>query len=247
MNKQTGEYGSVVIKMEDMMFSWNDNTQPLLEIEKFDIHRGELLFVAGPSGSGKSTLLGLMTGILKPTSGDIIVSNHSLGKMRGVARDRFRVDNIGYVFQMFNLIPYLNVVENVILPCKFSNSRAKRVLDTGISLNDEAVRLLKELNLDGDTLRNKPVVELSVGQQQRVAVARALIGSPQIIIADEPTSALDAAHRQVFLDLLFSECQKTGATLVFVSHDMSLANNFDRVVKLENINKAVLTWERCND
>lgn len=247
MKNQTGGGRSTVIKAKDMTFCWNADEQPLLEIDHFSVHQGEFLFVAGPSGSGKSTLLGLITGILEPTSGEIVVLDHSFKKMRSSERDSFRADNIGYVFQMFNLIPYLNIVENVLLPCKFSKKRRVKALESGGSLNNEALRLLKHLGLDNETILKKPVVELSVGQQQRVAVARALIGSPQIIVADEPTSALDSNHRLAFLDLLFSECQKSGSTLIFVSHETGLSTRFDRVVKLEDINNANFIIEENND
>lgn len=227
-----------VIDITGLSFTWPKGLSPVLEIEQFRVDRGELLFVIGPSGSGKSTLLGILTGILLPQQGEVEVLQHKTSCLTEAARDRFRADSIGYIFQMFNLIPYLSVIENVILPCQFSAARKKRVLLQASFVNEEALRLLGHLNLKDASLLEKPVVELSVGQQQRVAAARALIGGPELVIADEPTSSLDTDHREAFLRLLFEECRRTGATLVFVSHDRSLAPFFDRVVDLDTINKA---------
>jgi len=149
------------------------------------------------------------------------------------------VDHIGYIFQLFNLLPYLSIEENVLLPLSFSNSRAKKVGKTKNDQIKDAERLLKSLDMDEQLAKKKPVTELSVGQQQRVAVARALIGNPELIIADEPTSALDSDLRHSFLELLFSECKKAGSTLLFVSHDSSLGNFFNRKISMEEINNIV--------
>lgn len=226
------------IEIAGLRFAWARNPLPVLAIEHFKVEEQELLFIMGASGSGKSTLLGLITGILLPQQGEVKVLGESISALRGTARDRFRADNIGYIFQMFNLIPYLSVIENVMLPCRFSPVRKQRALLYTASLQDEVLRLLNRLNLGNDDLLDKPVVELSVGQQQRVAAARALIGNPDLVIADEPTSSLDADQRESFLHLLFDECSKSGATLIFVSHDASLAPLFDRVVDIKQINNA---------
>lgn len=246
MKNVTDVIRQTVVEVNDLKYSWSEGENTLLEIDKFKVYHGEFLFIAGPSGSGKSTLLGLLTGILQPSSGEIIILNQNMSKMKSSIKDQFRADYIGYVFQMFNLIPYLNIVENVLLPCRFSPLRFQKIKDGGNSLVQEALRLLKHLKLDDQVVLEKPVVELSVGQQQRVAVARALIGSPQIIVADEPTSALDSAHRKIFLDLLFKECRNSAATLIFVSHDMGLADSFDRVIELKDINKSVTTQGVCD-
>ena len=227
-----------VIDITGLRFTWPKDLSTLLDIQQFRVDRGELLFVIGPSGSGKSTLLGILTGILLPQQGEVKVLQNKLSRLNGPARDRLRADCIGYIFQMFNLIPYLSVLENVILPCQFSSVRKRKVLLQGSSLNEEAQRLLGHLNLKDPKLLKKPVSELSVGQQQRVAAARALIGSPELLIADEPTSSLDTDHREAFLQLVFDECRRSGTTLIFVSHDTSLAPFFDRVVELNQINKA---------
>jgi putative ABC transport system ATP-binding protein len=151
------------------------------------------------------------------------------------ARDCFRGEHIGFIFQMFNLIPYLPVRENVLLPLRFSRARAARIgpSDAGT----EALRLLTALGLAGNDLLDRPVTQLSIGQQQRVAAARALIGRPDILVADEPTSSLDADARTDFLKLLLSECRAFGTTLLFVSHDASLASLFDRALSLADLNR----------
>lgn len=225
-----------VVDITGLRYSWPAALAPTLEIDQFTVSEGELIFIMGPSGSGKSTLLSILTGILLPQQGTAKILGQQLSELKGAARDRFRADNIGYIFQMFNLIPYLSVVENVLLPCQFSSRRREKILSKGVTIKEEALRLLIHLNLGDPELLKKPVVELSVGQQQRVAAARALIGEPPLVIADEPTSSLDTAHQQSFLRLLFDECLRSGATLIFVSHDSGLAPMFDRVVEFDSIN-----------
>ena len=146
---------------------------------------------------------------------------------------------------MFNLLPYLSLIENVVLPCRFSKKRRQAATQRSRSLKKEAIRLLADLGLQGDALLSRPVSELSVGQQQRVAVARGLIGSPEILIADEPTSALDADTRESFLKLLFKECEQSNTSLIFVSHDSSLAKLFDRAVSIAELNKTAQEVKAC--
>ena len=224
------------IDVAGLRFAWRDGQMPILKFERLQIQRGERVFIEGPSGSGKSTLLGLVAGIVTPQEGTVRVNGHHLDAMNGATRDRFRADHIGFIYQMFNLIPYLSVIENVTLPCRFSARRRARAADRAAGLEAEAMRLLRKLGMDGSSVIKKPVSELSVGQQQRVAAARALIGTPEIIIADEPTSSLDAHHREAFIKLLFKECDREDTTLVFVSHDTALAGLFDRTVRLVDIN-----------
>ena len=224
--------------MEGLKFSWPGAKGPLLDIDYFEVKLGERVFLQGPSGSGKSTLLNLIGGVLIPGQGQIEILKTKLTDLSSEARDQFRGDHMGFIFQMFNLLPYFSAIENVILPCEFSKYKSKRVLEQGNSLSHEAHRLLSELKLNVDALANKNVTQLSVGQQQRVATARALMGRPELIIADEPTSALDANMRDSFLKLLFDECEKFGITLIFVSHDQELGRKFDRIVSLKEINRA---------
>ncbi len=230
-NKGTG--AGPAVSLRNLVYAW-DGQEPLLDIGKFDIGVGESLFIRGASGSGKSTLLGLLGGVLTPTSGSVTVLGRDVGGMKSGARDRFRADHFGIIFQMFNLLPYLSVMENTLLPCRFSSRRRQNAIDAG-GERQEAERLLSALGLASDTWM-ATVTSLSVGQQQRVAAARALIGSPELIVADEPTSALDTIHRGRFIDLLKRECERSGATLVFVSHDETLSGSFDRTVDLAMLN-----------
>ena len=232
-----------LLSVEKLRFRWSRNQPPCIDIEHFDVAVGERIFVFGPSGSGKSTLLGLLGGVLVGERGCVRLGVEGqpldLSRLSRAERDRVRVDHIGFVFQQFNLIPYLSVLDNVLLPCRFS---ARRRHKAGADPAAEAQRLLDALDL-GPAMSGRPVTQLSVGQQQRVAVARALLGRPEIVIADEPTSALDAANQSRFLDLLLSECAASRASLVFVSHDRRLATHFTREVALDEINAAASTTE----
>lgn len=224
---------SAALKLSNLSFSWSDRDRFGLQIESFGVESGEKLLLRGPSGSGKSTLLSLICGIVPPRSGTIEVVGTDIAKLRGAACDRFRSEHFGVIFQLFNLLPYGSVVDNVLLPLSFARKRRARVSAQG-SPKDEARRLLSRLGIDDD-LHERAAASLSVGQQQRVAVARALIGRPEIVIADEPTSSLDRDHRSTFLELLFEEVARADATLILVSHDDAVQANFDRVVELASI------------
>ncbi len=226
-----------VIKIENLAFRYPKADSACLDIGELHADTGDRIFIYGPSGSGKSTLLGLLGGVLTPERGTISLLGHELTNMTPSARDRLRADHIGFVFQQFNLVPYLSVTDNVLLSCRFSLRRRSRAISSGNSLLDEATRLLDKLNIAPE-LRHRPVTQLSVGQQQRVAAARALIGRPEIIIADEPTSSLDAERQTAFLDLLSRECIAADATLLFVSHDRRLASGFTREIALPSLNRA---------
>lgn len=228
----------MVIDVRDLEFRWQPDAAMVLSIDALQIAEGECLFIKGPSGSGKSTLLSLLSGVTTPVAGTVRVMDQALEQLGSVQRDRFRADHIGYIFQMFNLIPYLSVVDNVMLPCRFSARRRANALQRGNGLEAEARRLLQHLDMDHPDLHQRAVTTLSVGQQQRVAAARGLMGSPELLIADEPTSSLDADRRESFIKLLFNECREVGATLTFVSHDASLEHLFDRTVDLAAINRA---------
>jgi putative ABC transport system ATP-binding protein len=227
------------VRLEQLRFRWGPGQEPVLVLDALSIARGERIFVEGPSGSGKSTLLALLAGVAVPEAGEVEVLGERLDRLSSAGRDHFRAHHIGYVFQQFNLIPYLSMVENVLLPCRFSTARRAAARRRSATLEEEALRLLGHLDLGDQALRSRPVTTLSVGQQQRVAVARALMGSPGLVIADEPTSALDADRRESFLRLLFAECAESGATLVFVSHDAALEGLFDRTLRLAELNRAL--------
>ena len=227
---------SPIVIADNMQFSWPGEPEPVINIESLRVQRGERVFMRGPSGSGKTTLLSLLGAIMKPQKGELEVDGVNLQSLRGSQCDKFRADHIGLIFQQFNLLPFLSVKENVVLPCRFSRLRRKKAQERGLAVDAEAERLLQAMNLPASISDSRSTMQLSVGQQQRVAVARALIGQPALIIADEPTSALDADARTAFLQLLFSEVEASGASLVFVSHDSALADVFDRSIDLAAIN-----------
>lgn len=224
------------LRVVDLVFRWPTQPAPCLRIPHFEAARGERLFLHGPSGSGKSSLLGLLGGVSLPQQGRVEILGRALNTLPARSRDRVRAESIGFLFQQFNLLPWLSALDNVLLPCTFSSQRRVRAAAERTP-RAEAERLLRQLDLSPSSWHGK-AGELSVGQQQRVAAARALIGRPEIIIADEPTSALDSERQQAFVDLLLQESATAGATLVFVSHDHRLAAHFDREVSLADINLA---------
>lgn len=221
-----------IIQLKHLTFRWPRQNKDTLAIDQLNIQQGKHAFIRGESGSGKTTLLNLLAGILEPSSGNLMMLGKDLHSLKPSQRDRFRADHIGVIFQQFNLLPYLSVVENVTLPCQFSTYRRQRAGN----IQEAAYRLLKHLGLDDEHCQ-RDVTALSVGQQQRVAVARALIGQPEIIIADEPTSALDTNIRNDFLKLLFQEANAQNSTILFVSHDPYIAEHFPRIIELADINQ----------
>ncbi len=220
------------VDIRDLRFSYVEH-KLVLDIKALSIAKGERVFLFGPSGSGKTTLLGLLAGVLKADGGSIRVLDADLARLSGSERDDFRAVHIGYIFQMFNLIPYLSVLDNILLPCRLSAKRRARL--RGQKPEEAGREVAQQLGI-GSLLHN-PVTELSVGQQQRVAAARALLGHPELIIADEPTSALDSDLREAFLELLFRSCELAGATLIFVSHDRQLMPLFTSSLSLPEINR----------
>jgi len=220
--------------MADVRFSWPGRNAFTLSIDSFSLAKGERLLLIGPSGSGKSTFLSLLAGIISPQHGVIDVLGTDIATLRGSARDRFRAEHYGIIFQMFNLLPYGSVIDNVVLPLSFSVTRRARAEAEG-GPAAAAARLLQSLGIERALMDGASAANLSVGQQQRVAAARALIGAPELIVADEPTSSLDRNRQQSFLDLLFEDCAAAKATLIMVSHDESLSGRFSRVAKLTDI------------
>lgn len=227
---------SACIRGQQIQFCWPRQSQPTIDIAELVVASGERILLRGPSGSGKSTLLSLLAGVHAVQSGSLTVLDSDLSQLSQRQRDRFRADHIGYIFQQFNLLPYLNVIQNVLLAIDFSKSRAEKLRARNISARAESERLLTRLGIDSG-LWEKPAGNLSVGQQQRVAAARALIGAPELIIADEPTSALDTDARDTFLNLLNEECEQQNITLVFVTHDTTLSHHFNRIIELTELNQ----------
>ncbi len=225
------------IALEGVRFAYRRSGPVVLDLDAFRVEAGERVFLKGASGSGKSTLLGLVAGVMTPAEGRIEVLGTPISTLSGGKRDAFRAERLGVIFQMFNLLPYMPAGANVMLPTRFSESRRKTCAEAG-GPEAEARRLMARLQLDPDRYWSSPPTALSVGQQQRVAAARALIGKPGLVLADEPTSALDTDARDAFLSLLIEECTASGAALLFVSHDGNLASRFDRALDLSQLNGA---------
>jgi len=224
---------TAAVQVRALRHTWPGASTPTLIIDALDVDAGQTLFLRGPSGSGKSTLLALLAGVLVADGGDgqVRLLDASWRAMSAAQRDRHRADHLGYIFQQFNLLPYLSVIDNVRLPCRFSARRRQR------AGSGAAERLLERMGMDA-SLWHRAAGVLSVGQQQRVAAARALIGAPEVVLADEPTSALDEDLRDAFMTLLLERCAEAGSALVFVSHDARLAPRFSRRVDLTTLNAA---------
>ena len=218
------------IRLDSLRFYWSRVADFKIYIPKLEIGRGEKVLLLGESGSGKTTLLSLICGFLSPISGDIFLNEQKLNDLKANKKDQFRSDNIGIIFQQFNLLPYANVIDNITLPLYFSKKRDSRVTNH----REAALNICRSLQLSESTIAMQ-ANKLSVGQQQRVAVARALIGNPSLIIADEPTSSLDASTQKKFLDLMFRQIEEHKSTLLMVSHDSSISNYFDRTINIKDI------------
>jgi putative ABC transport system ATP-binding protein len=239
---------STALLINNLEYCWPGSRQAVINIPHWQIETGRHVFIYGPSGSGKSTLLNLIAGILRPQQGNLEVLGQSLTKLGTRARDRFRAQHIGFIFQQFNLVPYLSVAGNIALAHHFGsggwfNRTAGR---SQPDIKSAAAELLERLGLPLELLARK-ATELSVGQQQRVAVARALINRPQLIIADEPSSALDTDTRDDFLLLLLECAAQFNSTVIFVSHDKSMMAHFDDHVELSSLNKPRASLDKLNE
>jgi putative ABC transport system ATP-binding protein len=221
--------------MRDVSFAYPGQPRAFM-VGELSVGRGEAVLLTGESGSGKSTLLGLLCGIFGAKAGSVMVDGRALPLRDQAARDRLRADKIGYVFQSLNLLPYLTAAQNVELAGQFSPERARRAAPSAAGRRGEARRLLATLGIETP---NQKASRLSVGQQQRVAAARALFGSPALLVADEPTAALDQRNRDRFLEAMLGAAKKGGAGLLMVSHDESIAAHFDRQIALGSVAR----WE----
>lgn len=217
------------LSVRSLRFRWPGASHDTVSVDAFTVTAGEQIYLHGPSGCGKSTLLSLAAGVLDADAGVVAVGGQSWRKVLGGARDAVRADQLGIMFQQFNLLPYLSALDNVCLGCRYSASRQAKACEGGSSVESSARTLLEAMNLPR-ALHDQPASRLSVGQQQRVAAARALIGSPSLLLADEPTSALDEVVQVQFMDLLQSACRAAGSALLLISHDSRLADRFDRAV-----------------
>ena len=220
-----------LLQIRDLRFAWSGSQADVLDLPQLSLRAGRRYFLHGPSGCGKSTLLGLMAGVLVPRQGRVELLGQDWSTLAPAQRDRRRAEHVGVIFQQFNLLPYLSCLDNVLLPCQVSSARAARCAGAP---EDEARRLLQRMELP-QALWQRRADALSIGQQQRVAAARALIGRPALVIADEPTSALDEPLRDSFMTLLRAECAQGASTLVFVSHDERLAAHFDERLSLKDL------------
>jgi len=225
------EHGPAIVEVRDLVFRYRGQARSALTLGALRVGAGERLFVHGPSGGGKSTLMSLLAGVLIAQSGQVLMLGTDWRTLGSSARDSRRGDHVGYLFQQFNLLSWLPVLENVCLPCQFSSRRAQRAASRSGSVERDASSWLAALDL-APSLWHQPAGTLSVGEQQRVAAARALIGVPELLLADEPTSALDTDRRDDFMARLLPACQEAGSALVFVSHDRSLESHFERSLAL---------------
>ncbi|WP_342077244.1 ABC transporter ATP-binding protein [Yoonia sp. SS1-5] len=220
----------MVLALSDVGYRWPGRAGFSLTVPELTVAKAESVLLLGESGSGKSTLLSLICGTILPDQGSVTIADTNIAKLSGGARDRFRAEQVGVIFQQFNLLPFASVTDNILLPLRFAPARRQRVSDAAAT----AATICSALGLPAEVMGAKATA-LSVGQQQRVAVARALIGQPPLIIADEPTSALDATSQAAFLDLLFAQTQAHDTSLLMVSHDPRLGDRFDRVIRMEDI------------
>jgi putative ABC transport system ATP-binding protein len=220
-----------MLLLEDVRKSFRepDGTPlPILDVSRYQLARGEQAVLMGKSGSGKTTLLHVIAGISRPDSGVVKVNGCDVARLSEAGRDRFRADNIGYVFQTFNLMPAFSALENVLLGMSFAGRR----VDVS-----RAEKLLERVGLK-HRVSHRPTM-LSVGEQQRVAVARALANCPKLLLADEPTANVDAGHQQQIIDLIRQTCREEDVALLMVTHTQEVAKQFERVERLEEFNKAV--------
>ena len=218
-----------LISVENLNYSLGNNKKFFLKINKFILKKSDSFLIYGDSGAGKSTFLNLLSGTLRPQEGAINILGKNIVDSSSAVKDKIRGDHFGIVFQTFNLLPYITVKNNILLGKAYSNRKQL------LSSNDEVKILMDKLSLNYKDLVDRKAYELSIGQQQRVAVARALIGKPEIIIADEPTSALDQDNQKEFINLLFKSLDENEQGLIMVSHDKKLSNKFKIVKNITEI------------
>jgi putative ABC transport system ATP-binding protein len=232
----TGLQSSAAIRAVDLAFAW-PKQKPLYTDVSFELYPGQKLLITGPSGCGKSTLLNLLAGVVEPSSGSIWIHEENIHGLSASAKDQLRGEQMGFIFQQFNLLPYLSVRDNILLPAHLFATRKAAALDQFGSLDHALRYYMNHLGLSTD-LENQAAHRLSIGQQQRVAAARAFMGKPSIVIADEPTSALDEANQTQLLKLFFALANEQQTALLMVSHDPRLSPYFDRQLQLAEVSQS---------
>ena len=220
-----------VIEINDLLFEWKNKKQFSLKIKELKIQNKKKIIIFGRSGSGKSTLLNLISGILSPTSGTLCVKNIEINQLSQKKKDQFRANNIGVIFQQFNILDYLSPLQNILLPCFFTQFKKH---DKEYFYN-RPFDLAEKLNIKKNILYQNNSKNLSEGQKQRIAILRAIVNKPFLILADEATSALDEINKNDFINLLMNLCNEEKVTLLMASHDTSLKKNFDMSINLEKI------------
>ena len=221
------------IILSNISFRYKKRHSVILDIPEWKLASESKIFIRGESGTGKTTFLNILCGIISPTKGELKIFGTKVNRTSARQRDVFRANNIGYVFQQFNLIPYLSAVDNILLANYFSKEQ------TSLRKREKVEDLLFRLNINKKDWYLE-IRRLSVGQQQRVAIARALINNPRLLITDEPTSALDIKNRDIFMNLMMDVVNEKRITLVCVGHDPAIANFFNMIEEFSQINKSAV-------
>lgn len=229
------KFNNNTLEIKNLFFEWKEKKNFFINLKDLKLKKREKILILGESGSGKSTLLNIISGIIKPNSGVIKINQTNITDLPPKKRDYFRASNIGVIFQQFNLLDYISPINNILLPCYFTGFKKKNHK----YFYEKAFHLDDKLGIKKNILTQNKSKELSVGQKQRIAIIRAIINTPQLILADEPTSALDNKNKIKFIELLFEVCEQEKTTLLMVSHDTSLVKHFDDNYLLENLNKSL--------
>ena len=235
LSKKIMNLNNNTLEIKNLFFEWKEKKKFQLDLKSFKLKKRKKVLILGESGSGKSTLLNIISGIIKPSSGIIKINQINISDLSPKKKDYFRASNIGVIFQQFNLLEYISPLNNILLPCYFTGFKSKNYN----YFHEKAFYLADKLGIKKNILTQNKSKELSVGQKQRIAIIRAIINTPKLILADEPTSALDNKNKIKFIELLFEVCEQERTTLLMVSHDTSLTKHFDDNYLLEGLNKSL--------